>query len=47
MDAQEKINLAIHRRFEQEGIEFAFPTSTVYLRGAGPGQAQDPPSGAL
>ena len=29
MDAQEKINLAIHRRFQQEGIEFAFPTSTV------------------
>ena len=25
------MNLGILRRFEQEGIEFAFPTRTLYL----------------
>jgi len=32
MDAQQAINLALVRRFEQERIEFAFPTQTVYLQ---------------
>jgi len=32
MSLQEQINLDIYRGFRQEGIEFAFPTSTVYLR---------------
>jgi len=27
----EKVNLQIMRRFEEEGIEFAFPTTTTYL----------------
>ncbi|MDZ7844929.1 MAG: mechanosensitive ion channel family protein [Anaerolineales bacterium] len=31
MDVQQEINLAIYRRFEQEGIEFAFPTQTLHL----------------
>jgi small-conductance mechanosensitive channel len=31
MDTQEKINLELHRHFEAEGIEFAYPTSTVFL----------------
>jgi len=31
MDIQERINLAIYRKFEEEGIEFAYPTRTVYL----------------
>lgn len=31
MDVQQAINLAIHRRFEEEGIDFAFPTQTVHL----------------
>lgn len=33
MDAQQSINLAIHRRFSEEHIEFAYPTQTVYLAG--------------
>lgn len=32
MDVQQEINLAIQRRFAAEGIEFAFPTQTLYLR---------------
>ena len=28
------INLAIMRRFAEEGIEFAYPTQTVYVEGA-------------
>lgn len=31
------INLAIFRRFAAEGIEFAFPTSTVHVQGTMPG----------
>ncbi|ADU50741.1 MscS Mechanosensitive ion channel [Thermaerobacter marianensis DSM 12885] len=36
MDTQQAINLAIYRRFMQEGIEFAFPTQTVHLVEEGP-----------
>jgi len=31
MDIQQAINLAIYRRFEDEAIEFAFPTRTIHL----------------
>ncbi len=31
MDTQQSINLAIHRLFEDEGIEFAFPTQTIHV----------------
>ena len=31
MDTQQQVNLQILRRFEAEGIEFAFPTQTLYL----------------
>ncbi len=31
MDTQQAINLAIFRRFEEEGIEFAYPTQTLFL----------------
>jgi small-conductance mechanosensitive channel len=31
MDARETVNLAIKERFEKEGIEFAYPTQTVFL----------------
>ena len=31
MDLQQQINLAIFRRFAEEGIEFAYPTQTLYL----------------
>ncbi len=32
MDIQQSIILRIHERFEQEGIQFAYPTQTVYLK---------------
>ncbi|HPU77290.1 MAG TPA: mechanosensitive ion channel family protein [Thermosynergistes sp.] len=32
MDTQQAINLAIYERFAEEGIEFAYPTQTVYLK---------------
>jgi small-conductance mechanosensitive channel len=31
MDIQQAINLRIHERFEQEAIEFAYPTQTLFL----------------
>jgi len=31
MDIQESINLAMFRRFKEEGIEFAYPTRTLYV----------------
>jgi small-conductance mechanosensitive channel len=38
MDCQQAINLDIHQRFEAEGIEFAYPTQTLFL-------VKDPGSG--
>jgi hypothetical protein len=36
MDIQQAINLGIYRRFQDDGIDFAYPTQTVYLEnGAG------------
>jgi small-conductance mechanosensitive channel len=32
MDIQQAINLFIHERFEQAGIEFAYPTQTVFVQ---------------
>jgi MscS family membrane protein len=32
LEATEEINLEIKRRFQEKGIEFAFPTQTLYLR---------------
>lgn len=32
MDTQQAINLELYNKFEQEGVEFAFPTQTLYLR---------------
>jgi small-conductance mechanosensitive channel len=31
MDIQQAINLDIHERFEREGIEFAYPTQTLFV----------------
>jgi len=31
MDIQQAINLRVHERFEAEGIEFAYPTQTLFL----------------
>lgn len=36
MDVQQAINLVVHEVFEREGIEFAFPSRTVFLRGLEP-----------
>ncbi|MDR7426079.1 MAG: mechanosensitive ion channel family protein [Armatimonadota bacterium] len=36
MDTQQAINLEIYRRFKERGIAFAYPTQTLYLRGAAP-----------
>ena len=35
MDIQQRINLALYRRLEAEGIEFAYPTQTLYVVGEG------------
>ena len=36
MDIQQAINLAIHEAFQKEGIEFAYPTQTVFVGGKQP-----------
>jgi small-conductance mechanosensitive channel len=33
MDKQQAINLKIYKKFEAEGIEFAYPTQTIYVNG--------------
>ncbi len=40
MDVQQAINLAVHRRFEREGVEFAYPTWTLHVH-AVPAMAQE------
>jgi small-conductance mechanosensitive channel len=50
MDIQQAINFEIFRRFEAEGIEFAYPTQTLYIakpQEANPpaGKPPDPPAG--
>lgn len=37
MDVQEAINLEIFRCFREEGIEFAYPTQTIYMQHHGEG----------
>jgi small-conductance mechanosensitive channel len=32
MDRQQEINLALYRRFQDEGIRFAYPTQEVFVR---------------
>jgi len=32
MDVQEQINHEIFRQFGEEGIEFAYPTQTIFLQ---------------
>jgi len=31
MDVQQSLNLAIYERFAAEGVEFAFPTRTLFV----------------
>jgi len=33
MDTQEAINLELYRRFQEMGVEFAFPTRTIHVEG--------------
>jgi hypothetical protein len=43
MDTQQRINLEIFTRFQEEGIDFAYPTQTVLVRDRGsfePGAAR-------
>jgi small-conductance mechanosensitive channel len=35
------INIAIFRRFAEEGIEFAYPTQTIHVEGLGKGADRD------
>jgi len=42
MDIQQAINLEIYKRFAEEGIEFAYPTQSVYLQGAAYRPGVDP-----
>ena len=35
MDKQQAIYFDIHERFEQEGIDFAYPTQTLYVAKTG------------
>lgn len=35
MDTQQAINFALHAHFEKEGIEFAYPTQTVFVEKSG------------
>jgi small-conductance mechanosensitive channel len=41
-DIQQAINLEIFRRFAAEGIEFAYPTRTLHVRGSGDGIGRAP-----
>ena len=42
MNFSEWVNLEILRRFNEEGIEFAFPTQTIHLAKEGSGEVADP-----
>ena len=46
MDVQQRINLAVYRRFEREGIGFAFPTQTLHVASlpSSPSTTQEHPS---
>lgn len=43
MDVQHAINVALYRRFEEESIEFAYPTRTLYVQGAEAGGVSGQP----
>ena len=42
MDIQQAINLAIFERFAAEGIDFAYPTRTLYVNPASAPAAEAP-----
>jgi small-conductance mechanosensitive channel len=44
MDVQQSLNLAIYERFAAEGVEFAFPTRTLFLRRDGVAPKREHPA---
>lgn len=46
MDVQQEILFEVHRRFELEGLSFAFPTQTLHLVGEARGGLPGPKAGA-
>jgi len=42
LDIQQAINLSLHEQFEREGIEFAYPTQTLFVTSPGSGSADGP-----
>ena len=44
MDIQQAINMAIHKRFEEEAIEFAYPTQTLFVVNQNEAGAVDQPA---
>lgn len=44
MDIQQSINLALFEAFENEGIEFAFPTQTIHMAGGKKGTIETHPA---
>ena len=43
MDIQQAVNLELYRRFREEGIEFAYPTRTLYVHATEPAAAHARP----
>jgi small-conductance mechanosensitive channel len=41
MDIQQNINVALYRLFAQQGVEFAYPTQTIYLENVAAAAAAD------
>ncbi len=35
MDRQQAIKLSIHKKFEEAGIQFAYPTQTLFIQQTG------------
>lgn len=46
MDVQQNVNLSLFKRFAEEGIEFAYPTQTVFLHKDQPAGSPDVDTGA-
>ncbi len=46
MDVQQNINLELFKRFEEEGIEFAYPTQTIFVTSENGGNSQRPEAGS-
>ncbi len=42
MEIQERIYLGIHKAFEDDGIDFAYPTQTVFVEGVGAAKDEEP-----